>query len=154
MRVLVADDDLVSRMLLSQAVMALGHECQMATDGADAWEQYQAELPDVLITDWMMPGVDGIELTKRVRSAGASGYTYVMVATSLALWPIADTSLFYPIAAAVLGAIFLVEGHRMWARAKTSDELSVINPMRLFHMSNLYLSLLFVAVALDPLFFS
>ncbi|MEO5664799.1 MAG: heme o synthase [Nocardioides sp.] len=81
-------------------------------------------------------------------------YTYVMVATSLALWPIADTSLFYPIAAAVLGVIFLVEGHRMWARAKTSDELSVINPMRLFHMSNLYLSLLFVAVALDPLLFS
>ena len=81
-------------------------------------------------------------------------YTYVMVATSLALWPIADTSLFYPIAAAVLGVIFLVEAHRMWKRAKTSDELSVINPMRLFHMSNLYLSLLFVAVALDPLLFS
>lgn len=81
-------------------------------------------------------------------------YTYVMVATSLALWPIADTSLFYPIAAAVLGAIFLVEAHRMWKRAKTSDELGVINPMRLFHMSNLYLSLLFVAVALDPLLFS
>jgi protoheme IX farnesyltransferase len=41
----------------------------------------------------------------------------------------------------------------MWLRAKSSDELSVINPMRLFHMSNLYLSLLFVAVALDPLLF-
>jgi len=80
-------------------------------------------------------------------------YAYVMVATSLALWPIADTSLFYPIAAAVLGAIFLVEAHRMWLRAKASDELSEINPMRLFHMSNLYLSLLFVAVALDPLLF-
>lgn len=81
-------------------------------------------------------------------------YTYVMVATSLLLWPIADTSLFYPVAAAVLGVAFLVEAHRMWKRAKTSDELSVINPMRLFHMSNLYLSLLFVAVALDPLLFS
>lgn len=80
-------------------------------------------------------------------------YAYVMVATSLLLWPIADTSLFYPVAAAVLGVAFLVEAHRMWKRAKTSDELSVINPMRLFHMSNLYLSLLFVAVALDPLLF-
>ena len=39
----------------------------------------------------------------------------------------------------------------MWRRARTSDELSVVRPMRLFHWSNMYLSLLFVAVALDPL---
>jgi protoheme IX farnesyltransferase len=78
-------------------------------------------------------------------------YSWVMVATSLALWPVAGTSLVYPVAAAVLGAVFLVEAHRMWRRAKTSDALSEINPMRLFHASNLYLSLLFVAVALDPL---
>ncbi len=80
-------------------------------------------------------------------------YTVVMVATSLLLWPIADTSLFYPIAATVLGVAFLVEAIRMWQRAKASDVLTDINPMRLFHMSNLYLSLLFVAVALDPLLF-
>ena len=55
------------------------------------------------------------------------------------------------LAAVVLGAVFLVEAHRMWGRAKSSDVLSEINPMRLFHASNLYLSLLFVAVALDPL---
>ncbi|WP_414689925.1 heme o synthase [Nocardioides sp.] len=81
-------------------------------------------------------------------------YSWVMVATSLALWPIADTSLFYPLAAAVLGVVFIVEAHRMWQRTKSSDSLKDINPMRLFHMSNLYLSLLFVAVALDPLLFS
>ena len=78
-------------------------------------------------------------------------YSWVMVATSLLLWPVAGTSLVYPVAAAVLGAVFLVEAHRMWGRAKRSDALSEINPMRLFHASNLYLSLLFVAVALDPL---
>ena len=80
-------------------------------------------------------------------------YTWVMVATSLLLWPVAGTEPGLPVAAAVLGAVFLVEAHRMWARAKGSDELSEINPMRLFHVSNLYLSLLFVAVALDPLLF-
>ena len=78
-------------------------------------------------------------------------YSWVMVATSLLLWPVAGTSLVYPLATVVLGAIFLVEAHRMWARTKVSDTLSEINPMRLFHASNLYLSLLFVAVALDPL---
>lgn len=78
-------------------------------------------------------------------------YSWVMVATSLLLWPVAGTSWFYPVAAAVLGAVFLVEAHRMWRRAKASDQLSEIAPMRLFHHSNLYLSLLFVAVALDPL---
>ena len=78
-------------------------------------------------------------------------YSWVMVGTSLLLWPVAGTSLVYPIAAAVLGAGFLLEAHRMWSRAKLSDSLADIAPMRLFHGSNLYLSLLFVAVALDPL---
>jgi protoheme IX farnesyltransferase len=78
-------------------------------------------------------------------------YSWVMVATSLLLWPVADTSLFYPAAAAVLGAVFLVEAHKMWRRSRGTEDLSRIQPMRLFHSSNLYLSLLFVAVALDPL---
>src|SRR4051812_32341554 len=78
-------------------------------------------------------------------------YSWVMVATSLLLWPVADTSLFYPVAASVLGAVFLVEAHRMWRRTQGTEDLSLIQPMRLFHSSNLYLSLLFVAVAIDPL---
>ena len=81
-------------------------------------------------------------------------YSWVMVATSMLLWPVAGTGPVYPVAAAVLGAVFLVEAHRLLHRARRSDELSVISPMRLFHASNLYLSLLFVAVALDPLLFS
>jgi protoheme IX farnesyltransferase len=78
-------------------------------------------------------------------------YSWVMVATSLLLWPVAGTGPIYPVVATVLGAVFLVEAHRMWGRTKTADNLATIQPMRLFHSSNLYLSLLFVAVALDPL---
>ena len=74
-----------------------------------------------------------------------------MVATSLLLWPVAGSGWFYPVAAAVLGGLFLVESHLMLARASRSDNLSDVKPMRLFHWSNMYLSLLFVAVALDPL---
>jgi protoheme IX farnesyltransferase len=78
-------------------------------------------------------------------------YTWATVVTSLLLWPVADTGLFYPAAAAVLGAVFLVEAHRLWSRTRGTENLSEIQPMRLFHVSNLYLALLFVAVALDPL---
>ncbi|MBM7510417.1 protoheme IX farnesyltransferase [Nocardioides salarius] len=78
-------------------------------------------------------------------------YSWVMVATSLLLWPVAGTGPVYPVVATVLGAVFLVEAHRMWGRTKSADDLATIQPMRLFHSSNLYLSLLFVAVALDPL---
>jgi heme o synthase len=87
----------------------------------------------------------------RVVGGQIVAYSWVMVATSLLLWPVADTGILYPLAAAVLGAGFLVEAHRMWRRAVGTEDLSVIQPMRLFHSSNLYLSLLFVAVALDPL---
>jgi protoheme IX farnesyltransferase len=78
-------------------------------------------------------------------------YSWVMVATSLLLWPVAGTGLVYPTVAAALGAVFLVQAHRMWSRTRGTEDLSVIKPMVLFHASNLYLSLLFVAVALEPL---
>lgn len=100
-------------------------------------------------------GVD-VPMLPVVKPARAVGlqivlYSWVMVATSLVLWPVAGTGMFYPIAAGVLGAVFLVQAHRMHTRAKGTEDLSVIQPMHLFHSSNLYLSLLFVAVALDPL---
>jgi protoheme IX farnesyltransferase len=77
-------------------------------------------------------------------------YSYVMVATSLVLWPATPTGWFYPVAAVVLGAAFLVEAHKLSARAQRSSELTVLKPMRLFHWSNAYLALLFVAAAIDP----
>jgi heme o synthase len=78
-------------------------------------------------------------------------YSWVMVLTSLLLWPVAHTGWVYPVAAIALGAVFLVQAHRMWTRTRGTEDLSEIRPMVLFHASNLYLSLLFVAVALDPL---
>ena len=77
-------------------------------------------------------------------------YSYAMVATSLLLWPIAPTGWFYPAVALVLGAAFVVEAHLLQRRAIESNELDVLKPMRLFHWSNAYLSLLFVSAAIDP----
>jgi len=103
--------------------------------------------------DYANVDVPMLPVVKPAREVGRQVvlYSWVMVATSLLLWPVAGTGPVYPIAAAVLGAVFLVEAHKMWGRARGTEDLSVIQPMRLFHHSNLYLSLLFVAVALDPL---
>ncbi|MRJ77601.1 protoheme IX farnesyltransferase [Aeromicrobium sp. SMF47] len=76
-------------------------------------------------------------------------YTWVMVGTSLLLWPLA-TGWFYPAVAIVLGIVFIVEAYDLKSRAQDTEELSVIKPMRLFHYSNAYLALLFVAAAIDP----
>ncbi len=95
----------------------------------------------------MLPVVARAEVVGRQIVA----YSWVMVATSLLLWPVAGTGWVYPLVAAGLGAAFLVQAHRMWGRTRGTEDLALIKPMALFHASNLYLSLLFVAVALDPL---
>jgi len=76
-------------------------------------------------------------------------YTWIMVGTSLLLWPLV-TGWFYPAVAIVLGIVFLIEAYDLKSRAQDTEELSVLKPMRLFHYSNAYLALLFVAAAIDP----
>jgi heme o synthase len=78
-------------------------------------------------------------------------YSYATVACSLLLWPIGHTGLVYPIAAAVLGVVFLTEAHRLDQRARNGKDGVELLPMRLFHYSNMYLALLFVAAAVSPL---
>lgn len=77
-------------------------------------------------------------------------YTWATVIASLAVWPVADTGWLYPTLAIVLGIVFLSEAYDLRAKTRESEQLSVIKPMRLFHFSNAYLALLFVAAALDP----
>ncbi|SEF66794.1 protoheme IX farnesyltransferase [Actinacidiphila yanglinensis] len=78
-------------------------------------------------------------------------YSWVMVLTSLTLWwPLGDTSWFYPVVAALLGAFWLKEAHGLHARAKAGVMGAKLKEMRLFHWSITYATLLFVAVAIDP----
>jgi diguanylate cyclase (GGDEF)-like protein len=81
--VLVVDDDAGCRLVLRAAVERLGHPCRVATDGDEAWRLFQEAQPDVLITDWMMPGLNGLELCRQVRRRAGDGYTYVILATAL-----------------------------------------------------------------------
>lgn len=78
-------------------------------------------------------------------------YSWVMVLTSLALWwPLGETSWFYPVVAAALGAFWLKEAHALHARAKAGVTGPKLKEMRLFHWSITYATLLFAAVAIDP----
>ncbi len=79
------------------------------------------------------------------------GYAWVMVAASLALIPVAPMGWLYVVAASASGAMFLVEAHRLLRAARHSDSMAVLKPMRLFHLSITYVTVLFLAVALDPL---
>jgi len=78
-------------------------------------------------------------------------YSWAMVVTSLLLWPVAQTGLLYPVAAVVLGGAFLLEAYRLRGRIRTGATGPTARPMRLFHWSNTYLTLLFLAVAVDTL---
>ncbi len=78
-------------------------------------------------------------------------YTWLTVVTSLALWPVASTGWLYPAVAAIVGAAFLLEAHGLWRRSTSTEDPVALKAMRLFHGSNAYLALLFLAVALDSL---
>jgi DNA-binding response OmpR family regulator len=80
--ILVAEDDAVSRRVIEAVLTRLGHECETAEDGDAAWERFQLVQPDVLITDWMMPGLAGPDLCRLVRTTYGAG-CYVMVLTAL-----------------------------------------------------------------------
>src|SRR5437588_11402863 len=85
MNVLIAEDDALTRLMLQRAVEHQGHACLVAQDGLEARQLFQAHTVDVVISDWLMPLVDGVELCRRVRKQmdGASSYTYFIFLTVL-----------------------------------------------------------------------
>ena len=83
MKILVAEDDKVSRLVLSTGLRKLGHEVVDAEDGQEAWRLFQAGDVHLVITDWMMPNMDGLELCRRIRSSNGPKYTYIIMLTAL-----------------------------------------------------------------------
>ena len=80
-------------------------------------------------------------------------YSWVMVATSLVLVPVAPMGWVYTVTAVLAGALFLAEAHRLLRAAKAGATGTALKPMRLFHYSITYVTLVFLAVAVDPLLF-
>jgi len=83
MRILIAEDEPVSRRLLQKTLEQWGYEVVICEDGTTAWNALQApDAPNIAVLDWMMPGMDGPEICRGVRESGAQRQPYLMLLTS------------------------------------------------------------------------
>jgi signal transduction histidine kinase len=82
MKILIADDDGVSRRLLQSYLQKWGYEVTAAADGAEAWRLFEGAVFPFVITDWMMPELDGPGLLRRIRSTRRPGYVYAILLTA------------------------------------------------------------------------
>ncbi|HYL34996.1 MAG TPA: diguanylate cyclase [Bryobacteraceae bacterium] len=83
MKILIADDSIVSRHLLEATLQKWGYDVVVACDGIEALELLDAEdAPALAILDWMMPGLTGPEVCRRIRQRSREPYTYILLLTS------------------------------------------------------------------------
>jgi two-component system chemotaxis response regulator CheY len=82
MQILLADDDSITRRLLTRTLQRAGHQIESAVDGRAAWARLQEEYFQVLIVDWVMPHLDGPSLIRKVRDHSFPGYVYTILLTS------------------------------------------------------------------------
>jgi serine/threonine protein kinase/serine phosphatase RsbU (regulator of sigma subunit) len=83
-KILIADDHELSRFKLQSDLEKWGHEVTAAADGEQAWELFNKHKFAIVITDWMMPKLDGLELVKMIRAAECSDYVYIIMLTAKA----------------------------------------------------------------------
>ena len=81
MKVLIAEDDPVSRRLLQSYLQKWGHDVIATVNGAEAWKTFQEGEFHVVVSDWMMPEMDGLQLVKSIRTHARPGYTYIILVT-------------------------------------------------------------------------
>jgi DNA-binding response OmpR family regulator len=82
MKILIAEDDEITRLLLGSALMNLGHDVREATNGREAWTAWEGGEFPFVISDWMMPDLDGLEFCRRIRARRGADYTYIILLTS------------------------------------------------------------------------
>ncbi|MDB6168440.1 MAG: response regulator [Verrucomicrobia bacterium] len=82
MKILAVEDDAVSRAVLRQALRKFGHDVIEVANGEEAWARLQKEPVRVVVSDWSMPEMDGLELCRKIRATIGSEYTYFILLTA------------------------------------------------------------------------
>jgi diguanylate cyclase len=82
MMIVIAEDQPPAALFLRRMLEKMGHEVVVARDGEAAWQIVRDRNAPILISDWMMPRLDGLDLCRRIRAAGDDRYTYIMLLTS------------------------------------------------------------------------
>lgn len=82
MRVMLADDDELMRDLISAVLGSQGHTVDAFANGESAWEAYAKSPAPLVVLDWQMPGVDGLEVCRRIRAHADGAHTYLLVVTA------------------------------------------------------------------------
>ena len=83
MKILIADDDDVSRRVLEEFLRKWGYQVASVANGADAWALLEADdSPRIAILDWMMPELEGVEICRRVRARSDRAYTFLILLTA------------------------------------------------------------------------
>jgi two-component system, NtrC family, sensor kinase len=82
MKVLIADDDPISRRILRSSLVKWGHEVVEASDGEEAWQLFEKDDFPIVISDWIMPKMDGLELVRRIRAEARPAYVYAILLTA------------------------------------------------------------------------
>lgn len=83
MRVLIVDDDPLSQLHVRSVAAPLGHDLELADTGIEAWEKFLSFRPHLIVTDWLMPELSGLDLCRRVRELDQGAETYIVVMTAL-----------------------------------------------------------------------
>lgn len=81
MKILIVEDDLISRRLLQKTLQEWGYEVLVAENGQDAWEIFQKEKVKFILADWLMPVMDGVALCRNIRNSESAGYVYFILLT-------------------------------------------------------------------------
>jgi PAS domain S-box-containing protein len=82
MQILIADDERTSTAILGSSLRQWGFDVLIAHDGHGAWQQLTEKAPSLAILDWMMPGIDGLEICRRLRDNPANSHMYLIVLTA------------------------------------------------------------------------
>ncbi|MEM9025791.1 MAG: response regulator [Verrucomicrobiota bacterium] len=82
MNVLIAEDNPIPQKLLQSHLQKLGYKVNTANDGESAWEQFDENPSRIVVSDWLMPGMDGLELCDKIRNRPNTDYTYFILLTA------------------------------------------------------------------------